>query len=69
LRTWQGDSEWITKRVKARKFRFGRTEKKLKDQFGVDLLEGLWDDSAVRNPYTMDEQLRVALREGLGTQS
>jgi len=52
--------------VKAQKFRFGRTEKKLKSEFGIDLLpEPEWRDN--RWIYAMDPAMREALRAEFAT--
>ncbi|MBA2504789.1 MAG: hypothetical protein H0V29_02455 [Thermoleophilaceae bacterium] len=49
--------------VKARKFRFGRTEKAIRDQWGLELIHGEWDPNAGANSYTMDTDVARALRE------
>jgi hypothetical protein len=51
--------------IKARKFRFGRTEKKLHDEFGIRLLEQQWVDwhyVYTMNPITRDA-IRAIVRE------
>jgi hypothetical protein len=49
--------------IKARKFRFGRTEKIIERDWCVRLLPGEWDSDEGANRYRMDPEVARALRE------
>jgi hypothetical protein len=52
--------------VKRQKFRFGRTEKKLQEEFGIPMFSDQpWDEAHYRYLYQMDPEMRAALRTEL----
>jgi hypothetical protein len=53
--------------VKRQKFRFGRTEKKLQEEFKIPLFSNQpWDEAHDRYTYEMHPAIRAALRAELG---
>lgn len=46
--------------IRARKFRFGRTENAINDKYGIALLPGKWNDT--ENVYWMPEAIKQEIR-------
>lgn len=49
--------------IKARKFRFGRTENLINSRWGVELLHSDWYEQEGANRYTMEPSIAKALQE------
>lgn len=49
--------------IRARRFRFGRTEKAINEKYGIELLPGDWQGT--ENEYWMPETIRHEIRSRL----